>query len=375
MSTSVESVTKPKRGLITAAAILIVIVVSIVVVAMLTPRADDTQLSPNSNRASGTGALAAILEAEGISVSLTHSMTDFREAARPDVTLVLPARQARFVQADVIADLKDSGARIVILGEENAQGSLDDWGLAGYLVQSDEGRPRAMCDNPDAVASAGIGPISQVYISPDAGCFPHSDGYAWVQSDARNVELISDASSLTNAELANPGNAAFAMRRLGAADAVVWLDLEATESVSPTDPGTTSVPRPTWYAAAGLALALAFAWFAIYRGRRFGKLVAEPLPVVVPAHESDLGRARLYQRGRSHGHAAQALRAGAIDRLIGRGALRASANRSQIVAALSSVTGRPPGEVDELFYTRPITSDTDLMNLATDLDAILKEKQ
>ena len=42
----------------------------------------------------------------------------------------------------------------------------------------------------------------------------------------------------------------------------------------------------------------------LWRGRRLGPLVVEPLPVVVKAVESTQGRGRLYRRVRDRAHAA-----------------------------------------------------------------------
>ena len=47
----------------------------------------------------------------------------------------------------------------------------------------------------------------------------------------------------------------------------------------------------------------------LWRGRRFGPLAVEPLPVVVRASEATRGRARLYRRARAYGRATAALRA------------------------------------------------------------------
>ena len=62
-------------------------------------------------------------------------------------------------------------------------------------------------------------------------------------------------------------------------------------------------------------LVIALALLALARARRLGRLVVEPLPVVVRAAESVEGRARLYRSGNARGRAADALRAGPRDRL------------------------------------------------------------
>src|SRR4029079_9085813 len=74
---------------------------------------------------------------------------------------------------------------------------------------------------------------------------------------------------------------------------------------------------------------------AIWRGRRLGRLVTEKLPVVVRAGETTRGRGRLYRRGRSHGHAAAALRAGTAARSAARLGLPRSAGAPVVVDAIA----------------------------------------
>lgn len=62
-------------------------------------------------------------------------------------------------------------------------------------------------------------------------------------------------------------------------------------------------------------LFLAAAAAAIWRGRRFGPLVRERLPVTVRAAETAEGRARLYAQTRDAAHAADDLRIAALRRL------------------------------------------------------------
>jgi hypothetical protein len=123
----------------------------------------------------------------------------------------------------------------------------------------------------------------------------------------------------------------------------------------------------------GLQLLLVAAVAALWRGRRMGRLVTEPMPVVVRATEATRGRGRLYRRARAHGHAAAALRAGAATRCAHRLGLAASTPARQLIDAVALATGRSTHEVADLFYGPPPTDDSALATLARNLDDIESE--
>ena len=75
---------------------------------------------------------------------------------------------------------------------------------------------------------------------------------------------------------------------------------------------------PPWFWALLVQLALVALLIVLWRARRLGPPVTEPLPVEVRAAETVLGRARLYQRARARGPTAATLRTAALGRLRGR---------------------------------------------------------
>ena len=79
---------------------------------------------------------------------------------------------------------------------------------------------------------------------------------------------------------------------------------------------------------------------ALWRARRLGRVVEEPLPVVVRAAETVEGRGRLYRAAGARDRAAEALRRGARDRLVPRLGLPAGADREALVGTVAVRTGR-----------------------------------
>ena len=114
-------------------------------------------------------------------------------------------------------------------------------------------------------------------------------------------------------------------------------------------------------------LAVTVVLLALARGRRLGRLVREPLPVVVRAIETTESRGRLYRRSGDRARAAAVLRSGTHDRLIRRLAL--GPRRRPGCAGARRVGGhraRSPEVADILFRPAP-PDDPALIHLAQQL--------
>ena len=98
-----------------------------------------------------------------------------------------------------------------------------------------------------------------------------------------------------NEHVDEAGNAALAIGLLGASDELVWY-LPGPGDADAAEAPTLAELTPGWVSPV-MVLAIAVAIAAgVWRGRRFGPLVVERLPVQVPAGETSEGRARLYAR-------------------------------------------------------------------------------
>ena len=121
--------------------------------------------------------------------------------------------------------------------------------------------------------------------------------------------------------------------------------------------------------------AVAVLLLALWRARRLGPVVAEPLPVVVRAAETVEGRARLYRRAGARGTAAEALRAG-VRRPAGARARPAAPRRSRrpwsTAVAGTHRPDRAPRSAALLYGAAP-ADDAALVRLADDLDALERE--
>jgi hypothetical protein len=108
---------------------------------------------------------------------------------------------------------------------------------------------------------------------------------------------------------------------------------------------------------------------ALWRARRLGRVVTEPLPVVVRAAEAVEGRSRLYRAAGARGPAAEALRAATVDRLVRRvGAAPAGPGRARGPGRRAH--RRRPGHGARLLYGGAPEDDAALVRLADDLHVL-----
>jgi hypothetical protein len=111
----------------------------------------------------------------------------------------------------------------------------------------------------------------------------------------------------------------------------------------------------------------------LWKGRRHGPLAVEPLPVIVPASEAAVGRARLYERAGQHQAAARALRSATLMRLASALRLGPAAPVGAVVAAVSRATGRDAGQVGAALDVADVGSGRDLVAAATALQDLEDE--
>jgi hypothetical protein len=154
---------------------------------------------------------------------------------------------------------------------------------------------------------------------------------------------------------------------LGQHERLVWYVPSAADR-SQQKTFTDLVPDGWKFGAVQLGLAAVV--IALWRARRLGRVVPEPLPVVVRAAETVEGRARLYRRSHAAGHAASVLRQATRDRLAPLLGLPAGEDPSVEVARRTS---RPVADVRALLCSEQPVDDRGLVALADELDAVENE--
>ncbi len=333
-------------------------------------------LDPDSVSASGSRAVAQLLRAQGVDVVRAEGVAAAAQAG-PGDTLLLSAPDLLTVEQ--ANELASTGADLVVVS--TGRPDIIE-AFARDLSSVPGGPPRdrdPACDLP-AAARAGSAETGTVayQVSPDAldviGCYPVGGDPTVVEArtDGHRVVFLGSSWPLENDRLTAAGNASLALGLLGENSTVVWhVPSLADLPVAPRATFWQLVPR--WLKTALVQVGIAVVLLALWRARRLGPVVAEPLPVVVRAAEATEGRGRMYQRAQARDRAAGLLRGATRNRLAPRVGLARTADAGALIAAVATRVGRPEIDVHALLLGGAPTDDRSLVALADDLDALERQ--
>lgn len=350
-------------------AVIAVLVVTVAIgLALVSRGGDGGALHPEDVGPTGSRALARIIGAEGVRVELVETTAAAVDAMAGGDATLLVTRPAMLLppQLDAIARATraagSGGVELVLVAPADDAlatfaPSLHEAGSVGVTDREPD------CALADAAGNADLG--GSRYLSTDAADRCYDDTLARVDG----VTVVGSGVFLHNRHLDEDGNAALAMRLLGRHDRLVWY--------VPTsgDPATAGAQRPlselmpAGWRFGTLQLAVAVVLLALWRARRLGPVVAEPLPVVVRGAETVEGMARLYRRAGARDRAADALRQATVSRIA-----TMIGSTTEVPDAVAQRTGRDAGEVRRLLDGTEIPADdAALVRLADRLDALEKE--
>lgn len=352
-------------------AILALVVAAGIGVALLRGISEGGDLDPRSATPGGSRAIARVLADHGVRVDPVFEAARAEADAGAETTLVVV--HPGLLKPDQLRRIAAHAGDVVLVGANAATAAAILPGVKS-IGQGDPAITKPGCDFPPARAAGTATLGASGYDIPGAAhvqrCYPIGDGFGLLHGghDGKRVTLLASGTPLTNAALADEGNAALAMRLLGTHDRVVWY----LPSRGDGDESLVELLPDGWKFAV-VQLAVAAAVFALWRARRLGPVVAEPLPVVVRAAETTEGRALLYRKARARGHAADALRAAAVVRIAARVGLPPDAEPDAVVSAVAGRTARRDDAVRELLYGPAPTGDTELVRIADALDLLDNE--
>ncbi|WP_309123608.1 DUF4350 domain-containing protein [Arthrobacter sp.] len=337
-------------------------------------------LSPDNAAPEGARAVAEVLRDEGVEVVRAESLEDAIDRLEgPDDTLLLHDPNT-WLTAGQLGNIGGLADRTVLI--EPSLGMLTQLAngirSAGVVPADVEEPLQAACADPDARAAAAVSPGGLSYRGA-VTCFPLPGGEGGrpagvfaTTADAR-VAVLGNGDIISNGFIDEQGNAALALRVLGSTSTLVWYQPTENDlaiSSGPVDPLSLLPdfvnPLMIWLLITAL---LAILW----RGRRLGPLVTEPLPVVVRSAETAAGRARLYQDAGSVDHAVQTLRAATLNRLASALRIPPSSSRATVVAAAAQKTGREFGDLDQLLNSYSPRSDAQLVQWSQELEKLEQE--
>lgn len=364
-----------KRSLFWVVVALFVLVIVVVVVVASVARNSGEGIRLDSTNAAPTGgrAVAEVLIQQGVDVTSTTTLADTRAAITdPAGTTLFLYDDGFYLTPEQLKEAVGLADTVVI-----ADPTFDELqAVAPALAQAGpaSGTVDADCDLP-AVRNAGSVVVDgSGYRVVDDGpgvtaCLGSGDGaYSLIQLERDGTRLIvlGATEALTNARVLEQGNAAFALNLLGQNESLVWY-IPSYADVPADQQQDLGSLTPPWVTPALALLLVAVVAGAFWRGRRFGPLVVENLPVTVRASETMLGRARLYERSSARLRALDALRIGSLQRLAGLCGLPRTASVDDIVASASVATGQQVVSIRRLLVDDVPASDADLVALSDQL--------
>ncbi|MDX5574911.1 MULTISPECIES: DUF4350 domain-containing protein [Streptomyces] len=408
-TTASPTSTAPTPGQVWTRARAVLAVVLILVVAGITFAAVRSgtnygQLDPRSAEPKGSRAVAELLEARGISVTVVTTLDEASAATGPDTTLLVagPNLLTRSQQLRLNETTTASAGRTLLI----APGPGATVRLAPGVRAEAHHAISALapsCELPAArrAGTADLGGTRYTAQDPAAvSCYPSAGLPSLVvlpTGTSGDTVVLGSPDFLHNERLDKQGNASLALQLLGSRPHLVWYLPSLTDPSATADdnaPGDGSEEQseggardeaadessfldlvPSGWLWGTLQLALAAVLAAVWRARRLGPLVTEQLPVAIRASESAEGRSLLYRKANARDRASDALRAATRTRiapLVGVPA-RDAHTPDVLLTAVSTRVTAPDQDLNTLLFGTAPATDAALVLLADQLDALERE--
>ncbi|RNI22161.1 DUF4350 domain-containing protein [Flexivirga caeni] len=361
-------ITRSRVVLTAIGGVLVLILVGVV---LLAPRTTDQPLDPDSAQGDGTRAVAQVLDQHGVHVSVVRRAAGLRGVAGATVVLTRPELLSAASLRRTMAAA--AGARRLVIVDADPQ-VVDALQLPVSGLEPVDSKPDPYCTVPWLTGLRLT--FADISYTPEEGatCFGEggSGAIAVLPASDQTPEtvLLGSRAALTNKTITSADNAAIALRILGSADRVVWL---APTLATADNPHTQGAKWPAWFRPgvwlAGAVVLVVMLW----RGRRFGRLAVEPLPVVVPSDETTRSRGQLYRKARDRSRALAVLRMATRARLARYLGLAANAPPDELVARTSQAAGSDPRHTAELLYGTDPPDEASMVTLAQDLHQLERQ--
>lgn len=337
-------------------------------------------LDPQNPKPGGARAVAQVLEDHGVPVDVVRgraALGDARIDARTTVVVSNPVELGASTWDEL--DERVAGVDAILVVGGLSLPVADGLGLTEADLEASPLR-RTVPAQCDLALMEGLSLTSDQWeygAAKGDGCFGDEGGRALLVDRDEHRWLLVNPAPMSNEESDLGENAAVVLRLLGQRDRVVWYVADAADTV-PSDAVGVSRLLPRWLMPSLWLVGIAALALLLYRGRRLGPLVTEPLPVTVKALESTTTLGRLYERAHDRPHAARLLVEATASRLAARFGLSPDVSRAELVQAVAARTGRPSDQVAALLLEPGLVSlhvhgDADLVALAQNLHQLEEE--
>lgn len=391
------------RFAIPYAVVLLLFVISGVARSWEEPDFDEAgTMSPAGTGPDGSSQLAAMLAERGITIERYTRSADAVAAARTgNATVFVPAANLMHPLLPYVLSTVSDTNRLVLVEPGRRTVLFSGMPVALTFPRWAPLTPAPDCTDPVARQAGRATVLRTGYASYDdlEGDFGTTNRYRcyggglagmrWLDLD---LVLVGATDPFRNSRIGEYGNAALATGLLSAKPRVIWVELSGAEprtfstfeggrpgiDLPDNEGGPSGDPAdnplftvfPPWVWAVVVQLMVIAVLLALWRARRLGPPVAEPLPVTVPAAETVTGRGRLYDRADARGPALDALRAAVRRRIAPALDLPPEALEADVVSAVAARTGHPADHVRTVLYGREPEDDDQLLAAVAALDEL-----
>lgn len=356
-------------GLLLVVVLVVLAWLGVMIWIALQPERTEGSLGLDDETDFGAAAITSVLEDHGIAVRPAQSMTQLQSELNrhPDATVVFHDKYtametASYERLEELAELVPADQRVFAGVSEPQRRHLLDGVYGTQPIGFVENlQATASCQLDAAVEAGDISGVRQGVRLADAaqGCFGVVDEandddeplYAYAETAEGSI-VFADWRMLSNAGLYENGTATLATWALGQSDTVIWF--QPNFQFDPdTDGQLSPVQLPDW-ARMGLVWAvIATGIYLLYRGRRTGPVISEPLPAEVPAAETTVGRGRMYAKAKHHDHALTTLQQASIARLARLLQLGARSSADAVLTETAKQLGVPLQQLQALYAPPP----------------------
>ncbi|QAV69955.1 DUF4350 domain-containing protein [Salinibacterium sp. UTAS2018] len=369
--------TTTRRSLFWIAAAILLVVVAVITLNLAGNAVEGPPLDPTSPYEAGTQAVAEVLRDQGVDVVVTTTLDDARAAAdlAGESTLIFSNYEG-YLTEEQVKDAAGLTSTVIVaepvlnellaIAPEVAQaGTSSETVAAGCTASTVAHAPQI---------TAGPSGYRVIEPSPDiTSCYGNDDdGYGLIILDRGDTELkiLGATDALTNGGITAADNAAFALRLLGENDTLIWYTPSFLDIADGGGTATLDELAPGWVLPGTWLFLLTLLAGALWRGRRFGPLVIEKLPVTVRSSETMQGRARLYAKSTARLHTLDSLRIGTIRRLAMLCGMPSTASVDDVINRVSPLVGQPLAQLQHLLLDADPSTDNELISLSDELLAL-----
>ena len=379
--------TPRRRWLLLAGLVVAVLAAGLLFVSQGPGPATTAALDPRNPQTSGAQALATVLADHGARVDVARGELELSRAGVDGNTTVFVPRTTELAESTTrnLARLTNTAERLVVLAPDRPvlQALSPSVGVT-QVRRGEQDLVAADCPTSDIRPGETLSRSQAEFSAPrtDATCFTRDRTSVYMtlprSAGSAPLVLLGSTAVITNGQITEASNAAIVLRILGHSGRVVWY-VPSLDDVDADETGPEAL-IPKWIGPGSALVAVAFLGVMLWRGRRLGRLVPEPLPVVVRAAETTESRGRLYRQARDAARAAAVLQSATRGRLADYlGMPRPSSTVSSsgadraLVAAVAAATGRRPDEVGALLFGPPPIRDEHLLGFSVELANLEKE--